>query len=104
MFASSQLRKTLGLCELDLGINKMAKVQIEKELFDLLVRFHVTGKEQEILYRDRALIRQGIEEKLQAMKLHNIYSESKNCKFKELREIARQLYLDEKGIHKDFWW
>ena len=44
------------------------------------------------------------EEKLQAMKLHNLYSESKNCKFKELRETARQLYLDEKGIHKDFRW
>ncbi|WP_281757790.1 hypothetical protein [Succinatimonas hippei] len=82
----------------------MAKVQIEKELFDLLVRFHLTGKEQEILHRDRALIRQGLEEKLQAMKLHNLYSESKNCKFKELRETARQLYLDEKGVHKDFRW
>lgn len=82
----------------------MAKVQIEKELFDLLVHFHVIGKEQEILHRDRVLIRQGLEEKLQAMKLHNLYSESKNCKFKELRETARQLYLDEKGIHKDFRW
>lgn len=82
----------------------MAKVQIEKELFDLLVRFHVTGEEQEILHRDRVLIRQGLEEKLQAMKLHNLYSEAKNCKFKELRETARQLYLDEKGIHKDFRW
>ena len=82
----------------------MAKVQIEKELFDLLVRFHVTGEEQEILHRDIALIKQVLEDKLLAIKLHNLYSESKNCKFKELRETARQLYLDEKGIHKDFRW
>lgn len=56
------------------------------------------------MHRDRVLIRQRLEEKLQTMKLHNLYSESKNCKFKELREIARHLYLDEKGINKDFRW
>lgn len=56
------------------------------------------------MHRDRVLIRQELEEKLQGMKLHNLYSEAKNCKLKELRETARQLYLDEKGIHKDFRW
>ena len=83
----------------------MKNIMIEKELFDAIVLYHLFSDIDQ--RNDVALnrkIRAGLENKLKRVHLHNLYSESKTNKDKALKELARQQYLNTKGVGSDFRW
>ncbi len=83
----------------------MKNVLISKKLFDNLVYFHiVVGNEKLIPDQVIREIKSELEEKIITIKLRDLYGCSKSCEDPELREIARQLYLDGKNITKSFRW
>ena len=49
-------------------------------------------------------IKKGLENKIDMMTRHEIYSKSKTAPTEEEREKSRQEYLDRVGIHPDFRW
>ena len=49
-------------------------------------------------------IEKGLENKLDALVKHQLYSSYKTAPTEEEREKARKEYLDKIGIHKDFRW
>ncbi len=83
----------------------MKNIMIEKELFDAIVLYHLFSDIDQ--RNDVALnrkIRAGLENKLKRVHLHKLYSESKTNKDKDLKEQARQQYLNAKGVGSDFRW
>lgn len=74
-------------------------VQIPQELFLALIRYHVFDFEE-----DEDQIRKGLEEKLNAMYMHELYEKSKTAPTEKEKETARKAYLDERGIPTDFRW
>lgn len=78
---------------------ELKNVQIPKELFVFLVKYHLCD-----MYEYENDIKKGIEKKLSAMTKRQYYTKYKTAVSKEDREKARQKYLDEAGIHKDFRW
>ena len=49
-------------------------------------------------------IRQGLEQKLDALVRHELYAKYKTAPSAEEREQARQAYLDRRGVFPDFRW
>ena len=77
----------------------MKQVQIPQELFILLLRYHLmedNSPEDEI--------RIGVEKKLDALVLRELYGRSKTAPTEGEREKARQEYLDRRGIPDSFRW
>ena len=74
-------------------------VQIPYELFVALVKYHLA-------YDDDCAeeIRQGLEQKLDALVRHELYAKYKTAPTAEEREQARQEYLDKRGVFPDFRW
>ena len=64
-----------------------------------LVEYHL-GYDDE--YDDE--IRQGLEQKLDALMRHELYAKYKAAPSAEEREQARQEYLDRRGVFPDFRW
>ena len=77
----------------------MKNVQIPYDLFVALVEYHL-GYDDE--YEDE--IRQGLEQKLDALMRHELYAKYKTAPSAEEREQARQEYLDRRGVFPDFRW
>lgn len=77
----------------------MKQVQIPQELFVLLIRYHLMEVDSNV---DE--IRIGLEKKLDAMVLRELYGKSKTAPTEEEREKARQEYLDRRGIPDRFRW
>ncbi len=77
----------------------MKQVQISKELFYLLLAYHLMDMEEYL-----PDIEKGLENKLDALVKHQLYSSYKTAPTEEEREKARKEYLDKIGIHKDFRW
>jgi hypothetical protein len=77
----------------------MKNVQIPYELFLDLVLYHLRGEDD---YDED--IRQGLEEKLDAILSRMIYSEYKTAPTEEQREKARQEYLDRRGVPQSYRW
>ncbi|MCD7738600.1 MAG: complexin-2 [Lachnospiraceae bacterium] len=77
----------------------MKNIQIPNALFLALVRYHLLDMED---YGDE--IRKGLEKKLDAMVLRELYSKSKEAPTPEERENARQEYLDRRGVPDSFRW
>ena len=77
----------------------MKQVQIPQELFVLLIRYHLMEVDSNV---DE--IRIGLEKKLSAMVLRELYGKSKTALTEEEREKARQEYLDRRGIPDSFRW
>lgn len=77
----------------------MKSVQILYELFVALVEYHLA-------YNDDCVeeIRQGLEQKLDALVRHELYAKYKTAPTAEERERARQQYLDKRGVFPDFRW
>ena len=73
--------------------NYMKNVQIPHELFVDLVLYHLSGEDD--FDED---IRQGLEQKLDAMLNRQLYSRYKTAPTEEQREQARQEYLDRRGV------
>lgn len=77
----------------------MKQVQIPQELFVQLIRYHLMEDDS---HEDE--IRIGLEKKLDALVLRELYGKSKTAPTKEEREKARQEYLDRRGISGNFRW
>ena len=71
----------------------MKSVQIPYELFVDLVLYHLNGEDD---FDEE--IRQGLEQKLDAMLNRRLYSQYKTAPTEEQGEQARQEYLDRRGV------
>ena len=77
----------------------MKQVQIPQELFVQLIYYHLMEDDS---YIDEIKI--GLEKKLDALVLRELYGKSKTAPTEEEREKARQEYLDRRGISDSFRW
>ena len=77
----------------------MKQVQIPQKLFVQLIRYHLMEDDSRV---DE--IRIGLEKKLDALVLRELYGKSKTALTEEEREKARQEYLDRRGIPNSFRW
>lgn len=77
----------------------MKNVQIPYELFVDLILYHLNGEED---FEEE--ICQGLEQKLDAMVMRELYVKFKTAPTEEERERARQEYLDRRGVLPDFRW
>lgn len=76
-------------------------VQIPEALFIDLVKLHLLDLGDDEI---DARVRQGLQDKLAALVRRQLYTDSKTAESAELRELARQRYLDERGIPASFRW
>lgn len=81
-------------------VMKEKYVQIPYSLFIDILRIIVFESQ----YVDIEKVRKQLEEKVNAMVAHDLYTKSKTAGTAEEREEARQKYLDDRCIHKDFRW
>ena len=77
----------------------MKSVQIPYDLFVALVEYHLAYDDD---YAGE--IRQGLEQKLDALVRCELYAKYKTAPSAEEREQARQEYLDKRGVFPDFRW
>ena len=77
----------------------MKQVQIPQELFVQLIHYHLMEDDS-----NANEIRIGLEKKLDAMVLHELYGKSKTAPTADEREKARQEYLERRGIPDSFRW
>ena len=77
----------------------MKNVSIPYELFSCLVDYHLNGEE----YLEEE-IRDGLEEKLEAMQRRELYTRYKTAPDEAQREEARQEYLDSRGVPASYRW
>ena len=77
----------------------MKQVQIPQELFVQLIHYHLMEDDS---YIDEIKI--GLEKKLDAMALRELYGKVKTAPTEVEREKARQEYLDRRGIPDSFRW
>ena len=77
----------------------MKRVQIPYDLFVDLVLYHLNDEDD---FDEE--IRQGLEQKLDAMLNRQLYSQYKTAPTDEQREQARQEYLDRRGVPESFRW
>ena len=94
-----QMADTCGVADLKERVIILKMVQIPDSLFVALVKFHVLGIEDCL-----PEIKNGLEQKLDAMMRRELYTKSKTAKTEAEREEARQAYLDKVGMHRDFRW
>lgn len=77
----------------------MKNVQISQELFIALMRYFML--EQEELLPE---IKKGLEKKLDALVMRELYTKYKTAPSEEEREKARREYLDKLGVSESFRW
>lgn len=77
----------------------MKNVQISQELFIALMRYFML--EQEELLPE---IKKGLEKKLDALVMRELYTKYKTAPSEEEREKARREYLDKRGVPESFRW
>ena len=77
----------------------MKNVQISQELFIALMRYFLL--EQEEIYTE---IKKGLEKKLDALVMRELYTKYKTAPSEEEREKARRKYLDKRGVPESFRW
>ena len=78
---------------------KMKSVQIPYDLFIDLAMYHLRGEDD---FEEE--IRQGLEQKLDAMLNRQLYSRYKTAPNEEEREQARQEYLDRRRVPQSYRW
>ena len=77
----------------------MKNVQISEELFVAIMRYFMLEQEEML-----PQIKQGLEKKLDAMVMRELYTKYKTAPTEEEREKARQEYLEKVGMHRNFRW
>ena len=77
----------------------MKNVQIPYDLFYQMLRYHIL---EDNSHQDE--IKRGLEKKLDAMVLRDLYGKSRTAPSEAEREKARQEYLDRKGISESVRW
>ena len=80
-------------------MDKRQKVQISKELFTALVKYHLLEMNEE-----QNLIKKELKEKLDLLVKRDIYTKYKTASTEEEKEEARQEYLDQVGMMQNFRW
>lgn len=82
----------------------MAKIQIEESLFYKLLSYHCYPEalDEPELDALNQLISKELEKKLDSIIARNNYTKSLTAETPEEREVARQKYLDMRGIKSDF--
>ena len=81
-------------------MNREKHAQIPLKTLFSLFRYFLIEKTEE----DEKAIIKALEDKLEGMVRHELYTKSKIAETEEEREKARQEYLDRIGMHKDFRW
>ena len=77
----------------------MKNVQISQELFIALMRYFLLKQEE--IYPE---IKKGLEKKLDALVMRELYTKYKTAPSEEEREKARREYLDKRGVPESFRW
>ena len=77
----------------------MKNVQISMDLFLSLLRYVLIGQEEEL-----PVVKQGLEEKLEALVRRELYTKYKTASTPEDRKKARKEYLDKRGVPENFRW
>lgn len=77
----------------------MKNVQISQELFIALMRYFMLEQEELLLE-----IKKGLEKKLDALVMRELYTKYKTAPSEEEREKARREYLDKRGVPESFRW
>ena len=77
----------------------MKKIQISQELFSQLVGFHLLDN-----FAHEEAIKKALQEKLDQMIRHELYTKSKMASSEVERENARKQYLEQIGMRPDFRW
>ena len=77
----------------------MKYIQISYDLFISLLQYHLMENDD---YLEE--IQQGLEQKLDALIQHEMYTKYKTAPTKEEREKARQEYLNQRGVTDSFRW
>lgn len=77
----------------------MKNVQISQELFIALMK-HFLLEQEELLPE----IKKGLEKKLDALVMRELYTKYKTAPSEEEREKARLEYLDKRGVPESFRW
>lgn len=77
----------------------MKNVQISEELFVAIMRYFMLEQE-ELLPQ----IKQGLEKKLDAMVMRELYTKYKTAPMEEEKKKARKEYLDRRGVPESFRW
>lgn len=77
----------------------MKYIQISYDLFASLLQYHLMENDN---YLEK--IQQGLEQKLDALIRHELYTKYKTAPTKEEQEKARQEYLDQRGLTDSFRW
>lgn len=81
-------------------------VQIPTELWEQLCRFHLQNHELDDFEVDELWqsIERGIRTKLESQQRRETYSQYKTAGSADQREVARQQYLDQRGVPGSFRW
>ena len=79
--------------------DRMKQIQIPEQLFMELVKFHLLDMEENL-----PSIKQGLEMKLDALVMRDLYSKYKTAPTAEEREQARKEYLDRREVSEKFRW
>lgn len=77
----------------------MKNVQISQELFIALMKYFLLEQEELLLE-----IKEGLEKKLDALVMRELYTKYKTAPSEEEREKARLEYLDKRGVPESFRW
>ena len=77
----------------------MKNIQISYDLFMALIRYHLVADDECL-----DTIRQGLEQKLEALVRRELYVKYKTAPTEEERENARKEYLDRRGVPERFRW
>lgn len=77
----------------------MKNVQISLELFNALVRFHLILDDE-----CENEIRNGLEQKLESLVHHELYTKYKTAPTEEEREKARKEFLNRRSVPEGFRW
>lgn len=78
---------------------KQRKVQIDYDLFWKIMLYFLAEHYEEI-----DSIKAGLEEKLDKMMMHDLYTKYKTADSEEEKEKARQEYLDKVGVPESYRW
>ena len=79
------------------------RIQISRELYDLMVLYIKNHYDPGDIERYKKIVK-GIDDKQEAATRHNAYTAYKTDKDPEMREMARQVYLDHVGMRQSFRW
>lgn len=82
-------------------MSREKQIQIPEKLFYEIARYFLLDQEQPDLKKS---ILKGIDEKLEGMIRHELYSQYKTAATPEQAEKARKEYLERAGIPSDFRW